>query len=67
MMTMVVFVAKMVGDDNDLSLDDDDDTFYTLKDEQHDIALLPPLLPHLQLLPELPRQAFKVSTSSPSS
>ena len=65
-MTMVVFVAKMVGDENDLSLDDDD-TFYTLKDEQHDIALLPPLLPHLQLLPELPRQAFKVSTSSPSS
>ena len=67
-MTMVVFVAKMVGDDNDLSLDDDDDddddTFYTLKDEQHDIALLPPLLPHLQLLPELPRQAFKVSSSS---
>ena len=65
-MTMVVFVAKMVGDDNDLSLDDDD-TFHTLKDEQHDIALLPPLLPHLQLLPELPRQAFKVSSSSPSS
>ena len=62
-MTMVVFVAKMVGDDNDLSLDDDD-AFYTLKDEQHDIALLPPLLPHLQLLPELPRQAFKVSSSS---
>ena len=66
-MTMVVLVVKMVGDDNDLSLDDDDDTFYTLKDEQHDIALLPPLLPHLQLLPELPRQAFKVSSSSPSS